>query len=162
MATRFEMTAAMFIRGHKKKDGAKKEAKEPPARPEPKFTVTSKVDMDQSERYAQASGDHNRIHLDAEFAKAVGLPDKILHGLCTMAMATGAIVNEGLGGDPSRLKRAKVRFSKPVLMGDELTTTVWEVSKDDRDVVWGFEVTNQHGEPVITGGEVQILDYGAA
>jgi NAD(P)-dependent dehydrogenase (short-subunit alcohol dehydrogenase family)/acyl dehydratase len=153
-----EMKAGIFVRGHKKKGGAKKEAREPPARPEPKFTVTAKVDPDQSERYAEASGDHNRIHLDAEFAKAVGLPDRILHGLCTLAMATGAIVNEGLGGDPSRLKRIKVRFSKPVLMGDELTTTVWEVARDDREVTWGFEVTNQHGDPVITGGEAQVLD----
>ena len=116
------------------------------------------VDADQSERYADASGDRNPIHLDAAFAKQVGLPDRILHGLCTMAMTSATLVEQGLGGDPSRLKRLKVRFSKPVLMGDTLTTTVWELGKEDRNVRWGFEVTNQRGDVVISGGEADVLD----
>ena len=152
-----EMHAGIFVRGEKRSD-VKKEKPPKEERPAAKFTCKATVADDQTERYAAASGDHNPIHLDEAFAKSVGLPGKILHGLCSMAMAVGGIVNQGLGGDPTRLKRVKVRFSKPVLPGDELTTTVWEVSKHDRDVLWGFEVTTQRGDVVLSGGEVEALD----
>lgn len=151
------MSSGIFVRGYSK--GEKKPSEKAPVElPEPKFTSSFTVDADQSKRYAKASGDHNPIHLNEEFAKSVGLPGIILHGLCTLAMATGHLVQEGLSGDPARLKRIKVRFSKPVLMGDELTVKVWETAKDDRDITWGFEVVNQRGETVISNGEANVLD----
>ena len=55
------------------------------------------VDADQTWRYAAASGDDNRIHVDDEFARGVGLPGIILHGLCTMAMCSRAVI-EGVAG----------------------------------------------------------------
>jgi acyl dehydratase len=60
-------------------------------------------------RYAGASGDFNPIHIDPEFAKAVGLPGNILHGLYTMAQVARAAVDAG-GGDPRSLKRLSVQF----------------------------------------------------
>jgi acyl dehydratase len=60
-------------------------------------------------RYAGASGDFNPIHIDPEFAKAVGLPGNILHGLYTMAQVARAAVDAG-GGDPRTLKRLSVQF----------------------------------------------------
>lgn len=60
-------------------------------------------------RYAGASGDFNPIHIDAEFAKAVGLPANILHGLYSMGVVARA--NAALaGGDPRALKRLSVQF----------------------------------------------------
>jgi acyl dehydratase len=59
-------------------------------------------------RYAGASGDFNPIHIDEEFAKAVGLPGKILHGLYTMAQVARA-QTEAAGG-PESLKRLSVQF----------------------------------------------------
>src|SRR3954453_6871332 len=60
-------------------------------------------------RYAGASGDFNPIHIDEEFAKAVGLPRSILHGLYGMGLTAKA--NAALaGGDPRALKRLKVQF----------------------------------------------------
>jgi acyl dehydratase len=59
-------------------------------------------------RYAGASGDFNPIHIDEEFAKAVGLPGKILHGLWTMAQVARA-QTEAAGG-PDRLRRLEVQF----------------------------------------------------
>lgn len=79
------------------------------------------VTPDQAQRYADASGDHNPIHLDDEAARAVGLPGRILHGLCTMALA-GRAVAEVAGRQPTRLA---VRFSAPVALGATVTTRVW-------------------------------------
>ena len=60
-------------------------------------------------RYAGASGDFNPIHLDQEFAKNVGLPGTILHGLYSMAQVARA-QTEAAGGDPRSLKRLAVQF----------------------------------------------------
>lgn len=60
-------------------------------------------------RYAGASGDFNPIHIDPEFAKAVGLPSTILHGLYMMGLVARAST-EAAGGDPGSLKRLSVQF----------------------------------------------------
>jgi acyl dehydratase len=60
-------------------------------------------------RYAGASGDFNPIHIDPEFAKAVGLPSTILHGLYMMGLVARANT-EIAGGDPGALKRLSVQF----------------------------------------------------
>ena len=60
-------------------------------------------------RYAGASGDFNPIHIDPEFAKAVGLPNTILHGLYMMGLVARANT-EAAGGDPRSLKRLSVQF----------------------------------------------------
>jgi acyl dehydratase len=59
-------------------------------------------------RYAGASGDFNPIHVDEEFARAVGLPGRILHGLWTMAQVARAQTDAA--GGPERLRRLKVQF----------------------------------------------------
>jgi len=70
-----------------------------------------KVTPDKSlpHRYAGASGDFNPIHIDPEFAKAVGLPNTILHGLYMMGLVARAST-EAAGGDPGSLKRLSVQF----------------------------------------------------
>ena len=60
-------------------------------------------------RYAGASGDFNPIHIDPEFAKAVGLPNTILHGIYMMGLTARAAA-ESAGGDPRSLKRLSVQF----------------------------------------------------
>jgi acyl dehydratase len=60
-------------------------------------------------RYAGASGDFNPIHIDPEFAKAVGLPGTILHGLYMMGLVARANAAVA-GGDPRALKRLSVQF----------------------------------------------------
>ena len=60
-------------------------------------------------RYAGASGDFNPIHIDPEFAKAVGLPNMILHGLYMMGLVARS-ATEAAGGDPRSLKRLSVEF----------------------------------------------------
>src|SRR6266540_6604687 len=60
-------------------------------------------------RYAGASGDFNPIHIDPEFARAVGLPGNILHGLYSMAQVARA-ATQAAGGDPRSLRRLSVQF----------------------------------------------------
>ena len=80
--------------------------------------VTYPVAEDQTVRYAAASGDDFAIHLDDEFARAVGLPGRIVHGLCTMAFAGRAVLEAAGVSDPRAVKRLAVRFSAPLLPGD--------------------------------------------
>jgi acyl dehydratase len=143
-----------FIRGEKK--GAKKEEKEE-TYPTPTFSQSMKLKENQSLIYAEASGDRNPIHTDENFAKMVGLPGIILQGLCTMAIAQKAIIDEVLGRDPTRLKRLKVRFSKPVLNGETLTTKGWVIEKKGDITVLGFIVENQNGAIVIKDGIAEVL-----
>jgi len=60
-------------------------------------------------RYAGASGDFNPIHIDPEFAKMVGLPNTILHGLYMMGLVARSAADVA-GGDPKALKRLSVQF----------------------------------------------------
>ena len=59
------------------------------------------------------------IHLDEEIAKSVGFPGIIIHGLCTMAFNSIAIVGQLCDGETERLKRLAVRFSRPALPGQD-------------------------------------------
>ncbi len=68
-------------------------------------------------RYAQASGDHNPIHLDDRFARSVGLPGVIAHGMYTMALAGRALST--WAGRPDAVLEFGVRFTKPVVVPDD-------------------------------------------
>ncbi|MBV8734063.1 MAG: hypothetical protein JO321_11830 [Solirubrobacterales bacterium] len=72
-------------------------------------------------RYAGASGDFNPIHIDEEFARSVGLPARILHGLWTMAQVARAHT-EAAGG-PERLRSLSVQFRGMGMLGAEITVT---------------------------------------
>lgn len=77
-------------------------------------------------RYAGASGDFNPIHWNERFAKEVGLPDVIAHGMFTMAEA-GRVVTDW-AGDPSAVVEYAVRFSAPVPVPDDDNGTLLDVS----------------------------------
>jgi acyl dehydratase len=68
-------------------------------------------------RYAGASGDFNPIHWNERFAKSVGLPDVIAHGMLTMATAIRVITD--WAGDPASVLDYGVRFTKPVVVPDD-------------------------------------------
>ncbi len=72
-------------------------------------------------RYAGASGDFNPIHYDEDFAKAVGLPGRILHGLYTMAQVARAQTDAA--GGPEKLKRLAVQFRGMGVPEREITVT---------------------------------------
>jgi acyl dehydratase len=119
--------------------------------------LTVHVDDDQTFRYRDASGDQMPIHVDDAFAKSVGLPGIIAHGLCTMAMTSQAVVKTVADGDPSRLKRLAVRFSKNVFPGDDVTTTIYDAgTTSDGRKRYAFEATTSRGDTVISNGLAEV------
>ena len=71
------------------------------------------------------SGDRNPLHSDPQFARNVGFPRPILHGLCTYGYSGRALVDAVCEGDPSRFGSMAARFSMPVLPGQQLTVSIW-------------------------------------
>lgn len=118
----------------------------------PEAEVTYRFDEDQTFRYAEASGDLVRIHLDHAAAQAIGLPGIIIHGLCTMAFCGRAVIETVAGGDPTRLARLAVKFSRPVLPGQEITVRIYRTG--DESV--GFEALNADGQAVVKDGLAEV------
>jgi len=78
--------------------------------------------------------------------------------MCTMAFASRAVLDAVAGGDPARLKRIKVRFSKPVFPGETLTTRGWVVESGAGRTTYGFETLNARGSAVLRNGLAEVLD----
>jgi acyl dehydratase len=105
-------------------------------------------------RYAGASGDFNPIHIDAEFAKAVGLPGNILHGLYSMGLVARA--NAALaGGDPRALKRLSVQFRGMGVPEQEIVVS-GTVKSVDGDRVIVDTVAAQGETEIIKNAEAEV------
>src|SRR5438874_13143468 len=114
--------------------------------------VKPPVTGEQLQRYANASGDHNPIHLDEEAAHRVGLDAVIAHGMLSMAFL-GQFVTQHISDIPQAyLARLKVRFTSMVRLGDTLTChgIVKERSRDNGHEMIILEcwAQNQKGEEV--------------
>jgi acyl dehydratase len=106
-------------------------------------------------RYAGASGDFNPIHIDPEFARQVGLPGNILHGLWMMAQVARA--NAQAAGDLRKLKRLSVQFRGMGFPEQELTVT--GTVKEERDGRLVIDtVAEQGGNQVIRNAEAEIVE----
>ena len=102
--------------------------------------------------YAGASGDHNPIHIDIDFAKNVGLKDVFAHGMLVMSYLGRAITNTIL---QSRLKDFKVRFCSITNIGDILICSGKVIEIKERNnikiVILELHVTDQDGDVKLTG-----------
>jgi len=114
------------------------------------------IDADQTYRYAEASGDDNKIHLDSDFARSVGLPGIIVHGMCTMAFASRVVIASACTDDPLRLRRLAARFARPVFPGQAITTHIWDLGERAGRRVYGFETVNPDGKAVIQDGRAEV------
>jgi acyl dehydratase len=101
--------------------------------------------------YAQASGDHNPIHLDDEFARSVGLPGVIAHGMLQMGLM-GTVAADAAGG-PDRLRRLYCRFAGMVVPGDTVTFTAEPSAPGTLEL----RAVNQRGEPVLTKAVAEVV-----
>ena len=112
------------------------------------------VTRDQIRAYAEASGDHNPIHLDDEAARAAGLPGVIAHGMLGMAQLANFVV--AYAGDHRRLRRLRCRFSGMVLPGDTITFTGHVAAEEGGLVRLELAAENQKGEKVLTKGLAEL------
>jgi acyl dehydratase len=104
-------------------------------------------------RYAGASGDFNPIHIDEEFARQVGLPGRILHGLWTMAQVARAQTQAG--GGPHALKRLSVQFRGMGLPEQEITVTGRVADKRDGMAIVET-VAEQAGNQIVRNAEAEV------
>ena len=91
---------------------------------EPDATVVTNIAANQGHIY-RLSGDYNPLHIDPEAARFGGFDEPILHGLCTFGHCGQMLLEVLCDADPSRFRSIKVRFSSPVLMGDDLVVNAW-------------------------------------
>jgi acyl dehydratase len=106
-------------------------------------------------RYAGASGDFNPIHIDVDFAKSVGLPQNILHGLYSMAQVARACTNAA-GGDPRSLKRLSVQFRGMGMPEQEIVVTGEVKEEGDGRVVVAAEAV-QGDNRIIRKAEAELI-----
>lgn len=106
-------------------------------------------------RYAGASGDFNPIHIDEEFAKQVGLPRNILHGLWTMAQVARAQTEAG-GGDPRALRRLAVQFRGMGVPEAEIVVSGTVRERDGERVVIATEA-HQDGNGIVRNAEAELI-----
>ena len=105
--------------------------------------------------YAGASGDHNPVHIDIDFARKFGLEDVIAHGMLIMAYA-GRMLTDWV--PQTALQRFGVRFSAITAVHDEITCTGTVTAKnDDGTVHVDLQAANQHGDIKLAGGAVLQL-----
>jgi acyl dehydratase len=105
-------------------------------------------------RYAGASGDFNPIHIDNDFAMAVGLPRNILHGLWTMAQVARA-QTEAAGGDPRSLRRLSVQFRGMGVPEEEIVVSGTVTSRDGDRAIVATEAV-QGGNGIVRNAESEL------
>ena len=97
-----------------------------------------------------------QIHLDEEFAKSVGLPGIIIHGLCTMAFTSVAAIESFTPDDPTQLRRLAVRFATIALPEQTITTKLWAADERDGRQCYAYETTSDADAVVIKDGWAEI------
>jgi acyl dehydratase len=119
-------------------------------------TLSRRVDQQQINAYADASGDHNPIHLDSAFAVSVGLPGTIAHGMLELGILAEAI--SAWAGGSANLRSLSCRFSKPLRAGDTITCTGTVVSVDAAEGVATLDVgaSSDRGDRVLTNGRATV------
>jgi acyl dehydratase len=120
--------------------------------PLPELRVTPDAGL--TKRYAEASGDMNPIHIDEDFAKKVGLPGCILHGLWTMAQVARAH-SAVADGDPRALKRLSVQFRGMGFPEQEIVVTSTVTAVENGRIITDT-VATQNGNQIIRNASATI------
>jgi acyl dehydratase len=119
-------------------------------------TMTLPTTIDQTFRYAGASGDRAAMHVDDEVARSFGFPRKFNQGLCTLAVTSRGLIELAAGGDPRRVRRIAVRFSSPVFPGNAIDLSVFDIGeRANGDHAFAFEASSD-GAAVLRHGLVEV------
>ena len=117
------------------------------------FTHVRECDTYRPIYYAAASGDFNPIHLDKAVGEMAGLGGVVLHGMCSMAWAVEAAIK--YLGDPGKLRKVRVRFSRPVALDDTITFQGKVTSLENGRLTAEILAKNQRGEEVLKGATIE-------
>jgi acyl dehydratase len=120
------VTSTYVLRGDGGSGGTTTDAPAPHAIPDrPADTACSMPTLAQAALLYRLSGDYNPIHADPSLARKAGFDRPILHGLCTLGVATRAVLQTYCENDPARLRSLRLRFSSPVYPGETIITEFW-------------------------------------
>ena len=117
------------------------------------FTHVRECDRYRPIYYAAASGDFNPIHIDPDAGRVAGLGGNILQGLCTMGWAVEGFVN--YLGDPGKVSKVKVRFSRPVMVEDTITIVGKVTAIEGGKLTAELSAKNQKGDDVLKNTVVE-------
>jgi acyl dehydratase len=124
----------------------------PPARPADK--VLEYKTMGHQALLYRLSGDKNPLHADPMFAKMGGFEKPILHGLCSFANVGRAVIDGFAGGDPTKFRSIKVRFTSPVYPGETIVVSMWKES--DTEIIVKASVKERNID-VINNAKVTLF-----
>ena len=124
---------------------------------EPLWTKELVVGLHAGQQYTECANIYNPIHTEPSVAKASGLPDMILHGSATKAMALMTVVDECLGGDADRITRLTGQLRGMVLMDTKVKVECWAEEIVEGELRIAFRVLNDQGDPAISNGTICAL-----
>jgi acyl dehydratase len=147
------VTSTYILRGDGGCGGTLREAPSPQTLPDrPADTRCTLGTLQQAALLYRLSGDFNPIHADPKTARAAGFEKPILHGLCSLGVATHAVIKVCCAERPERLVALKLRFSAPVYPGETIVTEIW---RDDSRI--GFRsFAAERGVQVLGNGVAEI------
>jgi len=108
--------------------------------------------------FAEASGDHNPVHLDEDYAATTMFGQRIAHGMLVSGLIS-AVLGTQLPGPGTIYMGQTLQFKRPVFIGDTITATVTVIDKHERKPIYTISTicTNQKGKTVIEGEAVVLL-----
>ncbi|KAL4863306.1 hypothetical protein BDV12DRAFT_206646 [Aspergillus spectabilis] len=116
-------------------------------------SVDHQTTSEQGALYRAATGEWNPMHIDPGHGRRAGFPGPILSGTCTIGIGVRHVIDTFAGGDPTQIKSVKLRLSKPVFLGEVVTTQMW------RDI-YGRTIVYQQvtadGRIVISQAEISL------
>jgi 3-hydroxybutyryl-CoA dehydratase len=120
-------------------------------------SISKTITDDDIRMFAAASGDHNPLHLDDEFARQTRFGRRIAHGMLSASLISAVIAHE-LPGQGSIYLGQSLRFVAPVFPGDTVTATATVISmREDKPILTLETVCTNQRDEVVVRGEATVL-----
>ena len=150
------ITRGATLEGEPKTQGESPPVPQAPIHSEPLWTQEIEITPDAAQIYTECADIYNPIHTERRAAVEAGLPDVILHGSATQAIACSALVNRCLNGEVRQVRRFVGALRAMVLLDSTLTLRcLAEVDRENgRDIF--FDLLNADGQPAIAGGYLRV------